>query len=210
MTVAIIDYGAGNLHSVRKAVAAVGATPLVLNDPRTVPAHTALIVPGVGHFDATRALGDDWREAIGARVDAGAHLLGICLGMQWLFEGSEEAPDVPGLGLLAGRCFRLASDAARSIKIPHVGWNTLEYTATCPTDLVATTPAQAWAYFTHTFAAPITDATAATTTHGRPFASVVARGHVLGAQWHPEKSGTTGLHLLRTFVDRARTGGAAC
>jgi glutamine amidotransferase len=210
VTVAIIDYGAGNLHSVCKAVAAVGATPHVLTDPRDLSPHTALIVPGVGHFDATRALGADWRDAIGTRLDAGASLLGICLGMQWLFEGSDEAPDLPGFGVLPGRCTRLAGDVTQGIKVPHVGWNTLTFAPTCPPALVPQPPGHPYAYFTHTYAAPITDDTAAVTTHGRAFASVVARGRILGAQWHPEKSGHTGLALLHTFMTMARTGGAAC
>lgn len=210
MTVAIIDYGAGNLHSVCKAVAAVGATPQVINKPDALSPFTAIIVPGVGHFASTRALGHDWRSAITTRLDQGAHLLGICLGMQWLFEGSDEAPDLPGLGVVKGRCTRLVGDEGRTVKVPHVGWNTLVFTDSCPPDITTPGGVPPYAYFTHTYAAPVTDATAAVTTHGRPFASVVARGRVLGAQWHPEKSSDVGLALLRSFVTRARTGGSPC
>ena len=210
MTVAIIDYGAGNLHSVRKAVAAAGATPHVINEPRALAPFTAIIVPGVGHFESTRALGDDWRDAIRTRLNNGAHLFGICLGMQWLYEGSAEAPDLPGLGVVRGRCERLVGDEGRTIKVPHVGWNTLTFTEACPADISTPGTAAPYAYFTHTYAAPVTEATAAVTTHGRPFASVVASGRVLGAQWHPEKSSDVGLALLRAFVTRARTGGSAC
>ena len=101
--IALIDYGAGNLTSVQKALTSLGAEFTVPAAPAPCAGAAGLIVPGVGHFAATTALGEPWREAIGARVEAGTPLLGICVGMQWLFEGSEEAPDVPGLGVLAGR-----------------------------------------------------------------------------------------------------------
>src|SRR2546428_12741334 len=109
MPIALIDYGAGNLTSVRKAFAAVGADLFVPTTPAEVEDAAAVVVPGVGHFGATRALGEEWVSAILARVGEGRPLLGICLGMQWLFEGSDEAPDVPGLGLLSGQCYRLGT-----------------------------------------------------------------------------------------------------
>ena len=162
-------------------------------------------MPGVGHFGATRALGPDWMEAILARVGEGRPLLGICLGMQWLFEGSEEAPELPGLGLLGGQCYRLragrgggAPGLEEGIKIPHVGWNALDLQRdTSIVDAVAT---GSQVYFTHSFVAPVTGDAVAVTTHGEPFAAVVQRGHVAGVQFHPEKSGDVGLQILRNFL----------
>ncbi len=199
ITIDVVDYGAGNLASVTKAIAAAGATPHIVSASNQITDSSAILVPGVGHFSATASLTPDWHLAIRARMDDGAALLGICLGMQWLFEGSDEAPDVPGLGIFGGRCFRLSG---ASIKVPHVGWNSLDRTET-PTQLLAAVPAGAYTYFTHTFAAPCGPETTATTTHGVPFASVVERGRVCGAQWHPEKSGDVGLVVLRAFVHLA-------
>lgn len=202
IAVDVIDYGAGNLASVNRALVAVGATPRLVSAVSDIAASTALLVPGVGHFNATRSLTPDWHRAVRARIDAGAAVLGICLGMQWLFEGSEEAPDVPGLGAFSGQCFRLDGAA---VKIPHVGWNSLERTMT-PSRLLADSANGAYVYFTHTFAAPVGDTTVATTTHAMTFASVVEDGRVFGAQWHPEKSSDTGLGLLKRFVDIANGG----
>ena len=208
MPIALIDYGAGNLTSVRKAFAAVGADLFVPTTPAEVEDATAVVVPGVGHFGATRALGADWVSAILARVGEGRPLLGICLGMQWLFEGSEEAPDCAGLGLLAGQCYRLhpsppsgqgPSDAAERIKIPHVGWNAIELRRDA--SIVEGVPSGAQVYFTHSFVAPVTGDTVAVTDHGEPFAAIVQRGHVAGVQFHPEKSGEVGLTILRNFVE---------
>lgn len=202
ITIDVVDYGAGNLASVTKAITAVGATPRLVSTPDEIAATTALLVPGVGHFSATASLTPEWHRAIHTRVNSGAALLGICLGMQWLFEGSDEAPAVPGLGIFKGRCFRLRGE---SIKVPHVGWNSLDRTETA-TQLLANVPAVAHAYFTHTFAAPCGSEATATTTHGERFASVVERGRVCGAQWHPEKSGDVGLSVLRAFVHLAEGG----
>jgi glutamine amidotransferase len=205
ITVDVIDYGAGNLASVRRALLAVGATPRVVSTVDDITTSSALLIPGVGHFNATRSLTPDWHRAVRARIADGAAVLGICLGMQWLFEGSEEAPDVPGLGVFSGRCFRLDGNI---VKVPHVGWNSLERTA-APSRLLADSTHGAYAYFTHTFAAPVSGATVATTTHAATFASVVEDGRVFGAQWHPEKSSDLGLGLLRRFADIAN-GGQPC
>ena len=194
--IALIDYGAGNLTSVRKALAAVGARVFTPMAPGDLGRAAAIVVPGVGHFGATRALADPWKRAILDHVERGRPLLGICLGMQWLFEGSEEAPDVEGLGVFAGRCRRL--EARAPDKIPHVGWNAIRVAQ--PVALLEGVASDTQMYFTHSFAGPITPEAAAVTTHGEPFAAAVARGRVAGVQFHPEKSGDAGLRILRNFV----------
>jgi imidazole glycerol-phosphate synthase subunit HisH len=195
VNIALIDYRAGNLTSVRKALAAIGAEVFTPEQASELDAADGIIVPGVGHFNVTATLDGPWRDAIRAHVDRGRPLLGICLGLQWLFEGSEEAPDLPGLGLLPGRCHLLD---APGLKVPHVGWNTLATTR--ETRALRGVPDQAYAYFTHSYVAPVTAACAATTTHGQTFAAAVEQDHVMGAQFHPEKSGEVGLAILRNFV----------
>lgn len=196
--IALIDYGAGNLTSVRKALTAVGAEYFTPVNPEDIRDVSGVIIPGVGHFGATKALTPAWRTAILGVVDCGLPLLGICLGMQYLFEGSAEAEEAPGLGLLRGRCQRIPPQ----VKVPHVGWNDLEVVR--PSRLLTGLSSGAMTYFTHSYAAPVTDATAASTTYGSPFAAVVERGSVFGVQFHPEKSAQAGLSILRSFVQIAR------
>lgn len=204
--IALVDYGAGNLASVRKALVAAGAEVGVARAPGDLPGASGIVVPGVGHFAATAAIGAEWRVALRAAIDAGTPFLGICLGMQWLFEGSDEAPGVPGLGLLPGRIMRMpAHDAGGApLKVPHVGWNV----ASCRSASGAVPGLRDGAhfYFTHGYAAPVTAATAAVTTYGLPFASAVRKDRVWGVQFHPEKSGADGLAVLRAFVDAASSG----
>src|SRR5215471_2625029 len=196
--IALIDYKAGNLTSVRKAFAALGATLYTPERADELAEAHAIVVPGVGHFGATKALGPEWIDAILARIGEGRPLLGICLGMQLLFEGSEEAPELPGLGLLNGRCYRLP---ANGIKIPHVGWNALDFKRSG--SIVEGVANDAQVYFTHSYVGPVTGDTVAVTTHGQPFASIVQRGQVAGVQFHPEKSGDVGLQVLRNFLSLA-------
>ena len=200
--IALIDYGAGNLTSVRKALAALGADYVIPRGPEECAGAAGLVVPGVGHFSSTAALDAPWRQAIAAAVDAGVPLLGICVGMQWLYEGSEEAPEVPGLGVVGGRIARLQADAEARMKVPHVGWNALEFRGTAR--LLKGLQPGAQAYFTHSFAAPVTPECVASTTHANTFASAVERGNVFGVQFHPEKSGEAGLQILRNFLDACR------
>ena len=196
--IALIDYGAGNLTSVKKALASLGADFVVPSSPAESEGASGVIVPGVGHFSATTALDTPWRDAISAAVAAGTPLLGICVGMQWLFEGSEEAPEVPGLGLLSGRCRLLQGDAGKRLKVPHVGWNSLELARA--SRLLAGLAPGAHVYFTHSFAAPVTGDCVASTTHANSFAAAVEREMVFGVQFHPEKSGDAGLHILRNYL----------
>ena len=206
--IALVDYGAGNLTSVKKALTALGAAFTVPETPEDCGGASGLIVPGVGHFSATTALGAPWRDAIGRAVGAGTPLLGICVGMQWLFEGSEEAPKVPGLGMLDGTCRLLHGDPAERMKIPHVGWNLLQSPIgeqgaepqTFRGRLLAGLPQTPYVYFTHSFAAPVTSDCVASTTHAESFAAAVERDLVFGVQFHPEKSGDAGLQILRNYL----------
>jgi glutamine amidotransferase len=204
--IALIDYKAGNLTSVRKAFAALGADLCDPASPRDLERAAGIVVPGVGHFAATGALDREWVTAIRAHIALGRPLLGICLGMQWLFEGSDEAPECPGLRLLAGRCYRLKGSAERVrgagapgvIKIPHVGWNSLNLQREA--SIVDGVVSGSQVYFTHSFVAPVTTDTVARTDHGEAFAAIVERGQVAGVQFHPEKSGEVGLQILRNWL----------
>lgn len=207
--IAIVDYGTGNLASVVRALRAAGAEPHVITGPAELAGARGIVIPGVGHFDATRGL-DAWRPALLSAVQpstgdgrSGVPLLGICLGMQWLYAGSDEAPGLEGLGIFEGRVFRLTGD----VKVPHVGWNTITPVAASP--LLAGIGGGAAVYFTHSYAAPAGAGTIATTEHGVPFAAIVERGNVAGMQFHPEKSGGVGLALLRNWV-AALKGCATC
>jgi len=201
--IALVDYGAGNLTSVRKALNAIGAnvwTPTVAGELGR--AH-GIIVPGVGHFDATRALTDEWRTALRTMVDDGIPLLGICVGLQWLFEGSEEATEATGLGLFEGRCFNLGTPSPKPqdpspLKVPHVGWNSLAFPR--PTRLMTGVSEGSQVYFTHSYAAPICDATAAVCEYGVSFSAAVERDNISAVQFHPEKSGDTGLRILSNWL----------
>lgn len=208
MRIALIDYGAGNLTSVRKALRAVGGDVFVPDTPAETAEADAVVIPGVGHFAATAVLDEPWRKAVLASVASGCALLGICLGQQWLFDGSLEAPEVPGLGLLSGRSVRLDGFGSRAdcsggwtVKIPHVGWNDLVMAR--PSALLAGLPDGAQAYFTHSYALPVGPDTIATTAHGGTFSSAVEHGRVFGVQFHPEKSGEVGLTVLANFLRTA-------
>jgi glutamine amidotransferase len=197
MRIALVDYGAGNLTSVQKGLAAAAAEVTVARSPGDLADAAGVVVPGVGHFGATASLDDRWREALLQGIGRGRPLLGICLGMQWLFEGSTEAPDCRGLSVLHGLCTRL-DDRGGTLKIPHVGWNAV--TPVRAAALLEGVDAGSYVYFTHSFAAPVTDAACAVSSHGDTFAAVVERAHVAGVQFHPEKSGEAGLRILRNFV----------
>ncbi|HWW88137.1 MAG TPA: imidazole glycerol phosphate synthase subunit HisH, partial [Vicinamibacterales bacterium] len=214
MRIALIDYKAGNLTSVKKALAAIGAEIFVPEQPQDIEHVGGIIVPGVGHFGATCALNGRWRDAILRHIDAHRPLLGICLGLQWLYEGSDEAPDTPGLGVLEGRSVhlsnpRLTGTVAGTLKVPHVGWN-----AVVPLRnswVLAGVPGSAQAYFTHSYALPASrgtlpgDGEIAITSEGpTTFVSVIERDNIAGVQFHPEKSADAGVQILRNFADRCR------
>jgi len=193
--IALVDYGAGNLTSVRKALSAIGAGFWTPATALELPRASGIIVPGVGHFSSTARLDQPWRSGIRDALGRSVPLLGICVGLQWLFEGSTEAPDVPGLGAIAGRCELLRGEG---LKVPHVGWNSLHFPRA--TRLFEGVPEGAQVYFTHSYAAPVVDVTAATTTYGATFSSAVEDGVVSGVQFHPEKSGEVGLRILANWL----------
>jgi glutamine amidotransferase len=201
-TVAIVDYGMGNRRSVEKAVERVGGRPEITRDARAILAADGAIVPGVGAFPAAmrslRELGLD--AVVRQRADSGAPVLGICLGMQLLFDGSSEWGGDEGLGLLPGRVEPLPTEGLR---LPHIGWNLVTFTARTP--LNAELPPAAAFYHVHSFAARPAEETAVLGwgEYGTRFASVVRRGNVSGVQFHPEKSSTHGLALLRGFVEQS-------
>jgi imidazole glycerol-phosphate synthase subunit HisH len=198
MRVTVIDYKAGNLISVLKAVRHLGAEVQVTDrDLSIVESAERLVLPGVGHFAATRRLDESGlTSAIRGAIARGVPFLGICVGMQWLYAGSTEAPDQLGLAYFADQCSRFAQG---NEKIPHVGWNSLDV---CPSSrLLAGIETGEFVYFTHSYKAPVTPDTAATAHYIEPFAASVERGHVMGVQFHPEKSGATGLKILRNFLE---------
>ena len=194
MTIAIVDYGAGNLTSVKKALDSLGQAALITRDPHSVAAADKVIVPGVGHFAATTALDAvGLRAAIEDTVARGVPVLGICLGMQWMFASSTEAPSLNGLGIFPGECSHFPAE----VKAPHVGWNQLALLR--PSRLLHDVPQGSFVYFTHSYRVPLVEQTVATCEYGGVFSAVVERGRVFGVQFHPEKSGAVGRKLLENF-----------
>jgi glutamine amidotransferase len=194
--IALLDYGMGNLHSVGRALARAGGRPTVTTDPDGAGRARALVIPGVGAFGACmRALaGRGLDDAIVTYATSGRPVFGICLGMQVLFEGSEEDPE-PGLGVLSGWVRRLPDD----VRVPHMGWNTLTSVGSHP--YLDGIPDGTRFYFVHSYAPdPDVRSTVAVTDHGRPFASVVAHDNVFATQFHPEKSSHAGLQIYASFV----------
>jgi len=198
--IALVDYDLGNLRSVEKALATVGADVRLTSDPDVILAADKVVLPGVGAFGDgmanLRRRGLD--EVVLEVVARGTPLLGICVGMQWLYEGSTEAPECPGLGVIEGRCTRLTGGRDQ-LKVPHVGWNTLNLTK--DSRLLEGLGGESNVYFTHSFAGPVGNATAASTEYGgEQFAAAVEDGLIMGVQFHPEKSSEVGLAILRNFL----------
>jgi glutamine amidotransferase len=201
LRVTVIDYKAGNLTSVLKALRHVGAETVVTDgDLSLVESAERIVLPGVGHFQATERLDSTGlTTAIRAAIARGVPFLGICVGMQWLYAGSSEAPNQPGLGAFAESCEHFSESPE---KVPHVGWNSLEVRKN--SKLLAGVEPGEYVYFTHSYRAPVTADTAATTFYIEPFASAVERGNVMGVQFHPEKSGATGLKILKNYLEVER------
>ena len=180
-TIAIVDYGAGNLVSVKKAFDHLGANATITADPSVVARADRVVLPGVGHFASTAALErSGLRAAIAEAIARQVPFLGICVGMQWLFEGSQESPDTKGLGLFRGECEHFP----RTVKSPHVGWNQLDISST--SRLFREIESQVFVYFTHSFRVPVTDSTVACSEYGGRFSAGVERDHVFAVQFHPE------------------------
>jgi glutamine amidotransferase len=192
--IAIVDYGAGNLVSVKKALDWLGQECAITSEPRVVARADKIVLPGVGHFSATSALArSGLQDVIAEAIRCGVPFLGICVGMQWMFESSQESPETPGLGLFQGECERFPV----SMKSPHVGWNQLRLAE--PSRLFRDMPASPFVYFTHSFRVPVVNATTACCDYGGKFSAAVELEHVFGVQFHPEKSAEVGLKLLSNF-----------
>jgi imidazole glycerol-phosphate synthase subunit HisH len=198
MRVTVIDYKAGNLTSVLKTLRHLGAETVVTDgDLSLVESAERIVLPGVGHFAATERLdATGLTDAIREAIARGVPFLGICVGMQWLYSGSTEAPTQPGLGQFPESCSRFAESTE---KVPHVGWNSLEVRK--GSQLLAGVDPGEFVYFTHSYKGPVTNDTAAVTEYIDPFAAAVERDNVMGVQFHPEKSGDTGLKILRNFLE---------
>jgi glutamine amidotransferase len=192
--IAIIDYGAGNLASVKKALDWLGAENAITSDPDRVSHADKIVLPGVGHFASTANLrSSGLRQAIAAAVNRGIPFLGICVGMQWMFQGSEEAPESDGFGIFNGHCERFPPE----VKSPHVGWNSVEIDSA--SRLFRGIASSSFVYFTHSYRSPVAGATVACCEYGGKFSAAVERDHLFGVQFHPEKSGDIGLQLLTNF-----------
>ena len=202
--IAIVDYRAGNLTSVKKALDQVGADSVVTSDPDVVSRAEKIVLPGVGHFSATSHLTDSGlRDAIVNSIQRAVPFLGICVGLQWMMESSEEAPEVPGLGIWLGECVRFPA----SVKSPHVGWNQLEFRGKS-SRLLQGIPSGSFVYFTHSYRVPLLPSTVAECEYGGRFSAVVEQGRLFGVQFHPEKSGAIGLRLLENFCSLGVTAGS--
>ena len=201
--IAVIDYKAGNLTSVVKALKFLEARDVVVTQrPEDVLRAEKVVLPGVGHFRATQLLKDlGLTEAVREAIAQGAPFLGICVGLQWLYAGSTEAPETEGLGALAGMCEHFpAIYNGAELKSPHVGWNSLEDIRPDSRLLQGVTEG-GYVYFTHSWRAPVSEDTAAITNYGGGFTAAVERENVMGVQFHPEKSAEVGLRVLKNFVE---------
>ena len=194
--ISVFDYGAGNLQSVQNTLGAIGAEYQLIRSAQGIREAHKLILPGVGHFSALGVLDRmGLRDAMSQSARMGKPLLGICLGMQWLFDGSEEAPQVAGTGLFSGTCRQFPS----SVKSPHVGWNSL--TVQQDSRLLRGLAQDTFVYYTHSFHAPLVAATTAASEYGLQFSAAVERDNIFGVQFHPEKSGPAGLLILKNFCE---------
>jgi len=193
--IAVFDYGAGNLRSVVNALGEVGCAGEVVRDAAGLDRASKIILPGVGHFgQMMRAIPAEVQSKLRERIAAGAPFLGICLGMQALFERSEEAPDVDGFGLFAGVVKRFPAHA----RVPHTGWNDLEVK---PCARLLDPAARPYVYFNHSYYVPEAPQASAICTYEVRYTAALEEGNVFGVQFHPEKSGPVGLGIIRRFVE---------
>lgn len=194
--IALIDYKAGNIASVKKALDALGADSQITDDPKVVARADKIILPGVGHFAATQTIDKSGvRPVVEQAIAAGTPFFGICVGMQWMLQSSEEAPDVHGLGALNCSCERFPT----SVKVPHVGWNQIRPVRT--SRLLRGIEPAAFVYYSHSYRAPLAPETVAVTEYGGEFSAVVERDNTFGVQFHPEKSAKAGMQILKNFIE---------
>lgn len=192
--IAIVDYGAGNMVSVKKALDHLNQECVITSDPERVARAARIILPGVGNFASTAALRrSGLQSVIEYAIDRDIPFLGICVGLQWMFERSLESPETPSLGLFSGECERFPS----TVKSPHVGWNQIEIAPS--SQLFRDISSNSFVYFTHSFRAPLGEATVASCEYGGKFSAAIERDHIFGVQFHPEKSGKVGLRILANF-----------
>lgn len=191
--IVIVDYGAGNISSVKKALEHLGGSPSVTADPGVIAKAEKIVVPGVGHFSRCQSLNERLRAPLLEAIRAGKPFLGVCVGMQWLFESSTEAPETPGAGVFLGECSRFPA----GVKSPHVGWNQIDLRG-C-SRLLRGIPDRAFVYYTHSYRAPVIEQTVASSDYGGSFSAAIERDNIFGVQFHPEKSGSTGLRILENF-----------
>jgi glutamine amidotransferase len=194
--IAIVDYGVGNLRSVEKGLAYVGVPAIVTKEASDIDKADAIVLPGVGAFESGMQKFEPLKGAVLEKVRGGTPMLGICLGMQMLFEESEEGGLHKGLGLVKGRVTRFTGVS----KVPHMGWNSLSMKKQHP--ILQGTPENAYVYFVHSYRAEVSEHTVAAADYGGEFTAIVSNddGNVVGTQFHPEKSGSTGLRMLKNFA----------
>lgn len=195
--IAVLDYGIGNLRSAQKALQHVGADAVLASSPTEARGASGFVLPGVGAFgrsvDALRASG--LADVAVEAIEKGAPFLGICVGLQMLYESSEEDADAEGLGVIGGRVVRLAE----GVKVPQMQWNLIESTGGC-SEMMSGLKAPEWVYFVHSYAPEPTGEVVGTCAYGGPVTAAIERGNLWGTQFHPEKSGAAGLRLMEAFV----------
>lgn len=197
MSTTLVNYGAGNLRSVQNTLDELGFAYETTSDPAVVGKAEKIILPGVGHFGQMMRAMDELalREPVIRKIRSGIPFLGICVGLQCLFEGSEESPGSQGLGIFPGMVKRFTGN----LRIPHMGWNSL--TRVRSSRLLNSLDGQPFTYFAHSYYAPIVEATAATCTYLVPYSALIEKHNVFAVQFHPEKSGSVGLQVIKNFIE---------